>query len=206
MKNSLPLIVLGGLLFTAGSFTSRAADKPAQSAAPVNPSREKTVLVEISASVEAINYTNREVTLKGPLGNTVTFTADPRIERLNEVKVGDFVRADYYISIAAELRTPTAAEEQVPFQMLEAADKSPAGTTPAAGGVRRFKVVTTVEGVDLATETITIKGPRGKYATLHVPESSNLSKLKLGEKIIVTYTEALAISLEKTEPKKHKAK
>lgn len=198
MKNSLNTIALGGLLLTAGSFTTIAAETPAAPA--VNPSREKTVLVEISASVEAINYTNREVTLKGPLGNTVTFTADPRIERLNEIKVGDFVTADYYISIAAELRAPTPEEEKVPLQILEAADKSPAGTAPAAGGVRRFKVVTTVEGVDLPTETITIKGPRGKYATLRVPESPNLAKLKLGEKIIVTYTEAMAISLAKTEP------
>lgn len=204
MKNSLPIIVLAGLLFTAGSFTTLAAETPA--APTVNPSREKTVLIEITASVEAINYTTREVTLKGPLGNTVTFTADPRIKRLNEIKVGDFVTADYYISIAAELRAPTPEEEKEPLVILEAGAKSPEGSTPAAGGLRRFKVVTTVEGVDLPTESITIKGPRGKYATLHVPESPNLSKLKLGEKIIVTYTEALAISLEKTEPKKAKAK
>ena len=49
--------------------------------------------------------------------------------------------------------------------------------------------------------TYTIKGPRGKFATIHVPKSPNLSKVTLGEKIIVTYTEALAISLEKTESK-----
>lgn len=183
-----------GLLLGAGSTAVNAADPAPPGAVPA---REKTVLINITASVEAIDQTTREVTLKGPLGNTVTFTASPKIERLSEVKVGDHVRADYYISIAAELRAPTAAEEQVPFELVEAADKSPVGTTPAAGAVRRFKVVTTVEGVDLSTQTITIKGPRGKYATLHVPESPNLSKLKLGEKIIVTYTEALAISLEK---------
>ena len=201
-KSILPLLVCG-LLLGAGSTAVVAAETAAPAAAPA---REKTVLVTITASVEAIDQTNREVTLKGPLGNTVTFTVDKRVERLNEVKVGDMVRADYYISVAAELRAPTAAEEQVPFQLVDAADKSPAGKTPAAGAVRQFKVVTTVEGVDLPTETITIKGPRGKYATLHVPNSPNLSKLKLGEKIIVTYTEALAISLEKTEPKKDKAK
>jgi hypothetical protein len=201
MKKSLNTIVLGGLLLAAGSFSTVAAETAAPATPTAPPSREKTVLVTVSASVEAIDQATREVTLKGPLGNTVTFIVDPRVERLKEVKVGDFVRADYYISIAAELRAPTPEEEKDPIVVLEAGGKSPAGTTPAAGGLRRFKVVTTVEGVDLSTETITIKGPRGKFATIHVPQSPNLSKVKLGEKIIVTYTEALAISLEKTEAK-----
>jgi hypothetical protein len=201
MKKSLNTIALGGLLLVAGSISTIAAETAAPTTPTAPPSREKTVLVTVSASVEAINHTNREVTLKGPLGNEVTFIVDPHVKRLNEVKVGDFVRADYYISIAAELRAPTPEEEKDPIVVLEAGGKSPDGTTPAAGGLRRFKVVTTVEGVDLSTETITIKGPRGKFATIHVPKSPNLSKVTLGEKIIVTYTEALAISLEKTEAK-----
>lgn len=201
-KTILPLLACS-LLFGAAP-TAIGADEATKPA--VVPSREKTVLLSITATVEAIDHAAREITLKGPLGNTVTFTASPEIKRLNEVKVGDLVRADYYMSIAAELRAPTPEEEKVPFALVDAAGKAPAGVSPAAGGLRRFKVVTTVEGVDLPTETITIKGPRGKYATLHVPGSPNLSKLKLGEKIIVTYTEALAVSLEKTETKKAAAK
>jgi hypothetical protein len=201
MKKSLNTIVLGGLLLTAGSFSTIAAETAAPAAPTAPPSREKTVLVTVSASVEAIDHATREVTLKGPLGNEVTFIVDPQVKRLKEVKVGDFVQADYFISVAAELRAPTPEEEKDPIVVLETGAKSPDGTTPAAGGLRRFKVVTTVEGVDLSTETITIKGPRGKFATIHVPKSPNLSQVKLGEKIIVTYTEALAISLEKTKAK-----
>lgn len=192
-----------GLLLGAGSTAVHAAETPPAAAAV--PAREKTVLVSITATVEAIDHATREVTLKGPLGNTVTFIVAPKVERLKEVQVGDAVTADYYISIAAELRAPTPEEEKTPLVTLDAEGTSPAGAIPAAGGLRRFKVVTTVEGVDLPTETITIKGPRGKYATLHVPESPNLSKVKLGDKIVVTYTEALAISLEKVA-KEHKKK
>lgn len=163
--------------------------------------REKAILVSLTASVEAINYTNREVTLKGPLGNEVTFTVDQRVKRLDEVKVGDFVRADYYVSIAAELRKPTREEEKNPLVMLDAAGKAPPGTSPAAGGLRRFRVVTTIEGLDRPTETITVKGPRGHYLTARVADPANLTKMRIGENIVVTYTEALAISLEKAEKK-----
>ncbi len=163
--------------------------------------REETVLVTITASVEAIDLASREVTLKGPLGNEVTFTVDQRVKRLNEVKVGDHVQADYYVSIAAELRQPTAEEKENPIVLLGAAGKAPPGTSPAAGGLRQFKVVTTIEGLDRPTQTITVKGPRGNYLTARVADPSRLTQMRIGENIVVTYTEALAISLEKAEKK-----
>ena len=164
-------------------------------------SREDTVLVTLTASVEGIDHTNREVTLKGPLGNKVTFTVDKRVKRLDEVKVGDFVRADYYVSVAAEVRKPTPEEEKTPIVFLDANGKAPPGTSPAAGGLRRFKVVTTIEGLDRPTETITVKGPLGNYLTARVLDPSRLTQVRIGDTIVVTYTEALAISLEKAEKK-----
>ena len=95
-------LICAALLMTRLCGAQAPAEKPAASL-----SRADAVLVTVTASVESINLTNREVTLKGPLGNHVTFTVDQRVKRLKEVKVGDFVRADYYISIAAELRPPT---------------------------------------------------------------------------------------------------
>ena len=165
-------------------------------------SREDAVLVTVTASVEAIDIEKREVSLKGPLGNTATFTVDQRVKRLNELKVGDLVQADYYLSIAAELRAPTPEEEKTPFVVLEAATKAPPGTAPAAGGLRRFKVVATIEGLDRPTETITVKGPLGNLLTARVADAANLTKMRIGEKIIVTLTEALAVSLEKVEKKR----
>ena len=188
-------MLLSGALLAAGSVPSAFAEEKK----PLT--REETVLVTITAAVESINQANREVTLKGPLGNSVTFTVDKRVKRLDEVKVGDFVRADYYVSIAAELRKPTSAEKKNPLVLLDAAGKAPPGTSPAAGGLRRFKVVTTIEGLDRPTRTITVKGPLGNYLTARVANPDNLTKMRIGENIVLTYTEALAISLEKTEKK-----
>ncbi len=75
-------------------------------------SAERTILVSVTAKVEAIDQAKREVTLKGPLGNVVTFVVDERVKRLNEVKVGDEVTADYYVSLAGELRAPTKEEKK----------------------------------------------------------------------------------------------
>jgi Cu/Ag efflux protein CusF len=200
MKTSLKYSMLCSALLVVGQCVALSAEETTDaSGAPM--SRQKTVLATVTASVEAIDLTNREVTLKGPLGNTVTFTVDQRVKRLNEVKVGDFVRADYYVSIAAELREPTAEEKEHPLEIVQAAAKAPPGTSPAAGGLRRFKVVTTIEGLDRPTQTVTVKGPRGNYLTARVEDPSRLTKMRIGDNIVVTYTEALAISLEKAEKK-----
>jgi hypothetical protein len=201
MKRAFNSMIICGALLAASQFAAFAADEKTESKEAGGIRREKAILLSITASVEEINATNREVTLKGPLGNTVTFTVDERVKRFNEIKVGDYVTADYYISLAADLRAPTPEEETHPIMILEAKGKAPPGTSPAAGGLRRIKVVTTVEGLDRPTETITVKGPRGNYLTAKVEDPANLTKMKIGDHIVVTYTEALAISLQKAEKK-----
>jgi hypothetical protein len=188
-------LILCAALLTGARHMANAS--PADKAADTAPGREDAVLVSVTASVEAIDVAKREVSLKGPLGNTVTFSVDQRVKRLNEVKVGDHVTAEYYISIAAELRPPTPEEEKTPITVLDAAGKAPPGTSPAAGGLRRIKVVTTVEGLDRPTRTVTVKGPLGNYLTARVADPSRLTKVRIGDTIVLTYTEALAISLEK---------
>ena len=167
---------------------------------------EESILTSVTATVTAIDQAKREVTLKGPLGNVVTFTVDKRVKRLNEVKVGDEVTADYYVSIAGELRAPTEDEKKNPVQILEETARAPKGTEPAGGVLRVIKVVTEVVGLDLPTQSVTLQGqgPMGYTATIRAKSVDNLKKLRLGDTIIVTYTEALAISVEKATHTKKK--
>ena len=113
----------------------------------------------------------------------------------------DAVAADYYVSVAFELREPTAAEKAEPLTVVEEAGKTPAGATPGAAGVSQIKAVCTIEGLDRPTETVTLKGPLGRYVTVRTADPANLPHLRIGETVVVTYTEALAISLEKAEAK-----
>jgi hypothetical protein len=167
-------------------------------------SAEEAVLVSVTATVQAIDLDKREVTVKGPLGNVVSFTVDKRVKRLNEVKVGDDVTAEYYVSLAGELRAPTEEEKQNPVQILAETARAPKGTQPAGGALRVLKVVTTVQGLDLPTQSVTLQGqgPMGYCATIRARNVDNLKKLHLGDTIVVTYTEALAVSLKKAPKKK----
>ncbi len=154
------------------------------------------VLVNVTAAVTAINLETRELTLKGPLGNVVTLTVDQRVKRLGEIKVGDNIAVAYYVSLAAELRPPTEDEKQNPIQTSKELVSAPPGTMPAGGGLHVVKAVVTVEGLDRTTSSATLKGPRGNIASVRVKDPAILNSLKLGDTVVVTYTEALAVELQ----------
>ena len=47
--------------------------------------------------------------------------------------------------------------------------------------------------------TVTVKGPRGNFVTVDVEDKALIEKLNVGEVGILTYAEALALSLEKVK-------
>jgi hypothetical protein len=195
-------VFLGAALGALFALNSLAQDAKPPAPAPLT--AERAVLVSVTAKVEAIDQAKREVTLKGPLGNVVTFVVDERVKRLNEFKAGDEVTADYYVSLAGELRAPTEAEKKTPLTILEGGARAPKGTSPAGGVVRAFKVVATVVGLDLPTQSVTLEGPLGNSGSIRAGSVENLKQLRLGDTVIVTYTEALAVSLHKAQPAKQK--
>jgi Cu/Ag efflux protein CusF len=191
MKSAIRSLLLAAAIGAAAIAPATVAGQT-----PTPPSRSREMLISVVARVEAINLTTREVTLKESTGRIDTFTVDTRVTRLNEVKVGDQVFAEYYVSFVAELRAPTAEEKANPLQVLQTTQRAPAGTSPAAGVLRMTKAVVTVEGLDRPTRSITVSGKNG-LMTVEVEDVAALSKLHLGDTIVVTYTEALAVSIEK---------
>jgi len=171
---------------------------PAVAEAPKPLTSEDSVLLTVNAKVTAIDHDKREVTLKGPLGNVVTFLVHSKVQRLDDVQVGDDVSATYYISLAGELRPPTDAEKENPLAIQQGEARAPETADPAGVSLREIKAVTTVVGLDLPTRTVTLTGPRGNSATVRAKSVDNLKKLHLGDTIMVTYTEAFAVAVDKT--------
>ena len=180
--------------------TTPAPPEPAPAAAPQQttaPPRTIEETVESTATITAIDMANREVTLKNEDGESTKIVVGPEMERFDELAVGDTVRARYTIGMTAELRAPTEEEKAEPFIALESGGKSPAGTAPAAGAARMFRIVATIEALDRTTQTATLKGPDDTYLTVKVRDPSLLVKPRIGDTVVVTVAESMALSLEK---------
>jgi Cu/Ag efflux protein CusF len=70
---------------------------------------------------------------------------------------------------------------------------SPPMTGKAEGAV--VKVRGTVSAVDKENKTITLKGPRGRTLTFDVQDPTKLETVKVGDPVVGTYLEAVAIQL-----------
>jgi hypothetical protein len=157
--------------------------------------RENSVLLTYTGTITDIDYSDREITLKDPQGRIETFLVDKSVQRLNEAKVGDKVSVDYYLGFNAEVRKPTPEEEQNPLVVLETGGRAGPEADPAAHGWRRIRAVVTIEGLDRRAETVTVKSPRGRYFVARVVDPSRLEQVRIGETIVMTFTEAAAVSL-----------
>jgi len=62
-------------------------------------------IVEVLAKITEINKEDREVTVTGPLGNSVTLHVPEKMKKFDELKVGDEVNARYIEAFAASVQT-----------------------------------------------------------------------------------------------------
>ena len=94
--------------------------------------------------------------------------------------------------------TPQAALAQQPGGAGGTA-AAPPGRGAAASTAR---LVATVEAVDAAVRTLSLRGPRGDVQTLRVvDEIRTLLQVKVGDRVVVTYALALALQLKKIDAK-----
>ena len=159
------------------------------------PAQTKTITGETitrTATIEAITYGTRELTVKGPEGNYVTFTAPPEVKRLDALKVGDTIVAKYFENLVIRVKLP--GEKDV--------DSATAGASPSAGGkpgatlAEQRTITATITDIDPVVPSITFKGPNNWTYSSRVEDKKALAKVKVGDKVDITWTQAVLVGVE----------
>jgi hypothetical protein len=127
-----------------------------------------------------------------------TFKVGPEVKRFNEFAVGDLIVVTYEQGLALEFQ-PAGSETVPPTAVATGAraEKDQAPGAVAAAGVRG---TVTVTAIDMANRLVTFQGPGGNSYKVKAGPKIQLEKLKVGDRLLATYVEAVAINLEK--PKK----
>jgi hypothetical protein len=152
--------------------------------------------LEARATVTQLDLATRLMTLRGPAGNEFTFEVDQAVRNLPQVKVGDDVVVRYFETIGAAMRKPGDSTEASIALADGVADP---GDRPAAGIGTRATLPVTIVSMDSKTNEVRFYGPDKRVRTveLETPEAQAFAKkLKAGDEVIVTFTEALAVSIE----------
>jgi hypothetical protein len=150
----------------------------------------------ITATVEAIDSSNRTLTLKGPKGNYVTVAVPSDVSRFNSIKVGDKLTATYYTNLVLSVQRPG----DKPKDSGQAALTSSASNKPGATAAKQRTITAEITAIDMKVPSISFKGPNGWAYSSKVEDKDALSKVKVGDKVDITWTEALLVGFD--APKK----
>jgi hypothetical protein len=156
----------------------------------------RAIVAEVEGEVIAIDLETREVVVRGPAGNFLTLTAREDGVDLSNIAVGDTIVADYVASIEAEVRAPTEEEAANPWIVMgEMANTTDDAEMTAAGAARLIRAVCTIEAMD-RNGNVVIKDARGRMHTVGGVELEKLDNVRLGDTVVVVFTEALVLSLK----------
>lgn len=163
------------------------------------PDRIRWDMISSEGTITNINKDTREVTIMGPKGNLNTIKASEHIKRFDEIKVDDKIEFEYWTYIKAEFREPTLAERAEPLQLVAETAKAPDGVDPSTMVGAIAKAIVTIEVLNRPFMMATVKGPGGNFMSIPVNDPKILEKVHIGQEFILTYAEAIAISLKKVE-------
>jgi hypothetical protein len=166
----------------ADTTSTASADKPLTRAQSI----------EARATVTAVDPKTRIVTLKTEGGETIDVEAGPSVKNFDQIKVGDTVKATYTESVAFQV----VPKGETPGGGSQSANRIPGGVEVGQQVTTSFKVAS----VDPMTNTLWVTLPNGNSKKIHVqdPEAQQrLKNLSPGNVVAVTYTESVAVQLEK---------
>ncbi|MCS3420124.1 MULTISPECIES: hypothetical protein [Pseudomonas] len=175
-------------LLSAGALTAHAADIPLSKSLEAD---------EVTTKVLKVDAANHQVVLQGAEGREVHVQLSDQAKDLGNLKVGDQVKVLVTHSVAAVLDTdidksaPDATEKT---GVLRATADNP---NPGGAAFRQVQVQLKITHIDLAKNQVTLENPAGqsKVLTVEKPQiRAGLKDLKVGQSVLVTYTDTLEIS------------
>tara|TARA_B100000809_G_scaffold32497_1_gene28381 strand:+ start:54652 stop:55239 length:588 start_codon:yes stop_codon:yes gene_type:complete len=185
------------IIFFTAILLSLVQNSFAQVIQESQPDKEVWNLVSSEGTVTKIDKTTREVTLMGPEGNLNTIKASDDIKRFDEINVDDNITFKYWTYLKAEFREPTLSERATPLQIVSEAGKAPEGVAPGAVVGAVAKAIVTIEVLNRPYMIATLRGPRGNFMTVPLQDPKIFETVHIGQELILTYAEAIAISLNK---------
>ena len=191
MRKSLTVLVCSMLVSTA----SLAHDHKSHGEMD-KPSVSTSQTVVVTAVVEAISHETRAVSLRGPEGDVHSFVVGEGAVNLDQVNIGDTVVAEYVQSMTIEvLDGDGTAPSKGAMSVVSSAEK---GAQPGMTEVDAVVVTATLVDIDLENSTFKLKGPEGNTKEYQAVNPENLKKVSVGDTVVMTYTESVGLSLEKS--------
>ena len=166
----------------------------AQEAEMERPSMSTSRSMTVSAVVEAIDHETRVVTVRKADGEEITFTASEEARNLGQVAVGDILRAEYVETLSIEVLANEGMEPEAVAGAALARAKE--GEMPGMAAMEQAVITAVVEEINLENNTFKLREPDGSVNEYVARVPENLKRAKVGDLVVITVTNAVAIVVE----------
>ena len=116
------------------------------------------------------------------------------MKRFDELKVGDTVTFRYYESVAYEIRKP-GQPSSLPAQTGAKVTRGQ-GARPSGTIAEQETATVTIKAIDAKVPSVTVLTEDGRTVSFKVEDKKKLKDVKVGDKVELTYTQALMISVK----------
>lgn len=191
-SRAFPALTMAALFVVTLFFTTGAIAQVEKSPGAKEPTVYRGKAGIITGTVQAVDLEKRIVTVKGgPRGQVVELLADEKVKNLSRLKVGDDVMVKYFASVAVRVTKP--GEVKVKETMEKAKVEGPGAET------RLITVTATIQDIDKNRNNVFLKWPEGAIVGVKVKDPTVLEGVNVGDVVVITYTEAMAVSIEQAK-------
>ena len=158
------------------------------------PGSVRTQVKTTTATISAVDYQTRQVTLQDAQGHRQTLQANPNVQRFEQVKVGDRVHAEVAEETAVFLSgRGVAADDGIIQRLLQQARSDQPGMALHSSE----QVTAQVTAVDLAQHSVTLRYPNGISRTVLVRPDVALDEHAVGSQVVIRVSTAMLVRVEK---------
>jgi hypothetical protein len=166
-------------------------------------------VVTAVVTVQAIDVTNRLLTVAMPQGNTMVIKLGPDVQHIEKIKVEDKVTIAYSEEVATSLQklagppinrdNSISREEESGMNMnaptmaeQDWVEATPSGDTDFS----TVEVTDTVAAINYNKRLVTFAGTDGKTRTIFVdPSVPGLNQIQVGDSVVLLVTRAVAVKV-----------
>ena len=200
MKRQLslpPTFILAAVLgFAAFASAQVGAPKPPDAPKDALPGHFAEARITTTAEVTAIDAPKRTIELREEGEEPQAYNVHEDVRNLDQVKVGDRVKADQYVSTSIRiLKSGELGEKEV-----EKLDRSEPGEKPGGVAVRTRMRVERVSSIFPDAKEFLTRDDKGRLTTWKVKDAKDMETLKSGDRVLFTAVSALAVSVTPAPP------
>ena|SRR5580765_5970981 len=193
--------ILGVLSLAALSLWACSSQKSAETtpppAAEERPHFEASDTMTAQVHVLSVDKTSRLLTVKRDVGDTVTVQVAPEVKNFDQLVAGDVIDVVYTEKVTVDVEAPGAMTTTSGSTLTTA---NP-GEKPGGSYGETTETKATITAIDKTGGFVTLTGQDGSTMNITPLIPENLDKVKVGDLVVFTHTQQVAVSVAKHKKK-----